>query len=147
MLESVHVSPIHKARCRIESYMTTKISNEIIAAAIEGFQARTQRLDAQIAELRQLLTGGSGVPAATPEPVGERRKLTAAARERMAEAQKSGRGGPRPRKEPTAAAKTAKLRRQEAEAEAKRGGPAENHRRHEKALGGGPGRGGQSEIA
>ena len=45
--------------------MPTKLTNEILAAAIEGFQAQKQRLDAQIAELRQLLTGGSGEPAAT----------------------------------------------------------------------------------
>jgi hypothetical protein len=45
--------------------MPTKLTNEILAAAIEGFQAQKQRLDAQIVELRQLLTGGSGGPAAT----------------------------------------------------------------------------------
>ena len=35
-------------------------------------------------------------------------------------------------------------RSQEAEAETNRGGQAENHRRHQAAMGGGPGRGGQS---
>ena len=106
LLESVHVSPIHKARCRIESYMPTKFNNEILAAAIEGFQAQKQRLDAQIAELRQLLAGGSVQPAATPEPMRKRRKMTAAARQRMAEAQRKRWAAAK--KEPTAAAKTAK---------------------------------------
>ncbi len=68
--------------------MPTKFANEILAAAIEGFQAQKQRLDAQIAELRQLLTGGSPELAATPEPAHKRRKMTAAARKRMAEAQR-----------------------------------------------------------
>ena len=68
--------------------MPTKFTNEILAAAIEGFQAQKQRLDAQIAELRQLLTGGSAELAATPEPMRKRRKISAAARKRMAEAQR-----------------------------------------------------------
>jgi hypothetical protein len=68
--------------------MPTKLTNEILAAAIEGFQAQKQRLDAQIAELRQLLTGGSAVPAATLVPVRKRRKVSAAARQRIAEAQR-----------------------------------------------------------
>ena len=65
-----------------------KFTHEILAAAIEGFQAQKQRLDAQIAELRQLMTGGSAKPAATPEPTRKRRKMSAAARERMAAAQR-----------------------------------------------------------
>ena len=68
--------------------MPTKFTNEILAAAIEGFQAQKQRLDAQIAELRQLLTGGSVEPAAAPEPMRKRRKMSAAARQRIAEAQR-----------------------------------------------------------
>jgi hypothetical protein len=68
--------------------MPTKFNDEILAAAIEGFQAQKQRLDAQIAELRQLLTGGSSEPAATPGPTRKRRKISAAARQRMAEAQR-----------------------------------------------------------
>ncbi len=68
--------------------MPTKFTNEILAAAIEGFQAQKQRLDAQIAELRQLLTGGSPEPAATPEPTRKRGKMSAAARQRMVEAQR-----------------------------------------------------------
>ena len=39
-------------------------------------------------ELRQLMTGGSAEPAATPHPTRKRRKMSAAARQRMAEAQR-----------------------------------------------------------
>jgi G:T/U-mismatch repair DNA glycosylase len=68
--------------------MPTKFDNEMLAAAIEGFEAQKKRIDAQIAEIRQLLTGGSAEPAATPEPGGKRRKVSAAGRKRMAEAQR-----------------------------------------------------------
>jgi hypothetical protein len=40
--------------------MPPKLTPEIIAAAIDGFQARKTRIDAQIAELRALLSGGPG---------------------------------------------------------------------------------------
>ena len=66
-----------------------KFNDEILAAAIEGFEAQKQHLDAQIAELRQLLTGGGPGPAGTPEPVGKRRKMSAAARKRIADAQRA----------------------------------------------------------
>jgi hypothetical protein len=84
--------------------MPTQFTNEILAAAIEGFQAQKQRLDAQIAELRQLLTGGSPELAATPEPMRKRRKMSAAARQRIAEAQRKRWAAA---KTPTTTAKTA----------------------------------------
>jgi hypothetical protein len=70
--------------------MPTKLDNEILAAAIEGFEAQKKRIDAQIAEIRQTLTGGSPAPAAaTPAAPGrKRRKMSAAGRKRIAEAQK-----------------------------------------------------------
>ena len=68
--------------------MPTKQDNDILAAAIEGFEAQKKRLDAQIAEIRQLITGGKAEPAATPEPGRKRRKVSAAGRKRMAEAQR-----------------------------------------------------------
>jgi hypothetical protein len=77
-----------ETRCRIESYRPTKFINEILAAAIEGFEAQKRRLDTQIAELRQLLCGDSVEPAATPEPMRKRRKMSAAARQQMADAQR-----------------------------------------------------------
>lgn len=67
--------------------MPTKFDNDILEAAIEGFEAQKKRLDAQIAEIRQRLTGGAE-PAAMPEAGGKRRKISAAGRKRMAEAQR-----------------------------------------------------------
>src|SRR6516225_7751048 len=65
--------------------MPTKLSTEIIAAAIAGFEQQKKRLDANITELRQMLnpttTDGSA-----PTPV--RRKMSAAARARIAAAQR-----------------------------------------------------------
>jgi hypothetical protein len=69
--------------------MPTKLTPEIITAAIEGFEAQKTRIDAQIAELRGVLTGGFAEPAATAEPPKrKRRKMSAAARARIAEAQR-----------------------------------------------------------
>jgi len=60
--------------------------NEIIAAAIEGFESQKQRIDGQIAELRQMLDGDLVEPTATPEaPTGKRKKFRAATRRRMKE--------------------------------------------------------------
>jgi hypothetical protein len=68
--------------------MPTKLNNDILAAAIEGFEAQKKRIDAQIAELRQLTTGGNSEPTATPEPGRKRWKMSAAGRKRIAEAQR-----------------------------------------------------------
>ena len=68
--------------------MPAKLNNEVLAAALAGFEVQRKRLDAQISELRQLMTGGRVEPAATPEPMGKRRKMSAAARERIADAQR-----------------------------------------------------------
>ena len=68
--------------------MPTKLDNEILAAAIEGFEAQKKHIDTQIAEIRQKLGGGSAEPAATPEPGRKRRKMSAAGRKRIAEAQR-----------------------------------------------------------
>jgi hypothetical protein len=68
---------------------TQKLTNEIIVAAIDGFEAQKTRLDAQIAELRAMLPGGSPEAATTPEaPKGKRRKMSAAARKRIGDAQR-----------------------------------------------------------
>jgi len=70
--------------------MTThKVNDEIITAAIEGFEAQKQRIDAQIAELRQMLGGGVTEPAIIPETRKRgRRKMSAAARKKISEAQR-----------------------------------------------------------
>ena len=68
---------------------TQKLSPEILTAAIEGFEQQKLRIDAQIAELRAMLSGGRAEPAATPKvPKGKRRKMSAAARKRIGDAQR-----------------------------------------------------------
>ena len=59
--------------------MPTRLTNEIIAAAILGFEEQKRHIDIQIAELRAALSGSTTRPAATPEvPKGKRRKMSAA---------------------------------------------------------------------
>src|ERR1019366_9941154 len=68
---------------------THELTAEIINAALEGFEQQKLRIDAQIAELRQMLQGGPTATAATPEvPKGKRRKMNAAARKRIGDAQR-----------------------------------------------------------
>jgi hypothetical protein len=64
-----------------------KLTNTIIQAAIDGFQAQKKELDAQIAELRAMLTGAPE-PAEEAPAKGPKRKRSAAVRKRMREAQK-----------------------------------------------------------
>jgi hypothetical protein len=66
-----------------------KLSPEVLTAAIEGFQQQKIRIDAQIQELRTMLPGGRTEPVAAPEvPKGKRRKMSAAARKRIGDAQR-----------------------------------------------------------
>jgi hypothetical protein len=68
-----------------DGVVPTKLSNDILAAAIEGFEAQKKRIDDKIAEIRQMLGGGPTEPSVTPEaPVGKRKKFSAAARRKMA---------------------------------------------------------------
>jgi ribonuclease E len=70
------------------NHMPTKLTNEIITAAITGFESQKTHIDTQIAELRAMLSGGPAESAASPEaPTGKRKKFSAAARRRMKEAQ------------------------------------------------------------
>jgi hypothetical protein len=69
--------------------MPPKLSSEIITAAIEGFEAQKRHIDSQIAELRAILPGGSAETTATPEAAPTKRKISAAARRRMALGQKA----------------------------------------------------------
>jgi len=71
--------------------MPTKLASDILAAAIEGFEARKKRIDDKIVEIRQMLSGGPTEPATTaPETsVGKRKKFSAAARKKMALGQKA----------------------------------------------------------
>ena len=69
-----------------------QLTNEIINAAIFGFEEQKRRLDAQIAELRAMLSPGSnGSTGSTrpPEPaVRKKRGMSAAGRKAIAEAQR-----------------------------------------------------------
>jgi hypothetical protein len=70
--------------------MPPKLTPEIINAAVLGFEQQKTHIDAKIAELRALLPGGSAETAATTEaPTGKRKKFSAAARRKMALAQKA----------------------------------------------------------
>src|SRR5262249_46583123 len=73
-----------------------QLTNEIIHAAIFGFEEQKRRLDAQLAELRAMLSPGSnGSTGATrpPEPaVRNKRGMIAAVRAAIAERQRQ-RGG------------------------------------------------------
>jgi hypothetical protein len=69
--------------------MPTKLTPEIITAAIEGFEQQKRHIASQIGELRAILSGGTTEPAATAEPPKrKRRKLSAAGRKAIAEAQR-----------------------------------------------------------
>src|ERR1019366_1723792 len=61
--------------------MPTKLTNEIIIAAITGFESQKTRIDLQIAELQAMLDGGTKpTPAATPETPKRKRRLSRAGR-------------------------------------------------------------------
>ncbi len=86
--------------------MPTKLTPEIITAAIEGFEQQKRRIDSQIDELRAVLTGGPAKPAATPEPPKRKgRKLSAAGRKAIAEAQRKRWAAPKKPLAPEAPAK------------------------------------------
>jgi hypothetical protein len=66
-----------------------KLTNEIINAAILGFEEQKRQIDAQIAELRGVQTGAStATTAASVSPKRGRRKMSAAARKAIGDAQR-----------------------------------------------------------
>jgi Tfp pilus assembly protein FimT len=67
---------------------TPKLNAEIIGAAIEGFESQKRRIDTQIEELRAMLSGSRSEGNASSEVATLKRKVSAAARRRMAEGQK-----------------------------------------------------------
>ena len=68
---------------------TPKLTNEIITAAILGFEQQKRQIDTKIGELRAMLPGGTTQTAATPEPTKrKRRKMSAAGRKAISEATK-----------------------------------------------------------
>jgi hypothetical protein len=65
-----------------------KLTNEIVLAAILGFEEQKRRIDAQIADLRAMLSDGPEVSEAS-KPAGPRkRKMSAAGRKAIADAQR-----------------------------------------------------------
>jgi hypothetical protein len=105
-------------RIRIDKYNTMpthKVTNEVIMAAIAGFESQKQGIDAQIAELRQMLDGGRPEPTAVPETAKPaRKKMSAAARRKIAAAQRKRWAKSKQQSEPTqptAAAKPIKPKR------------------------------------
>jgi hypothetical protein len=74
--------------------MSSKLSPEIITAAIEGFEAQKRRIDEQIGELRAMLNGGQPKADGAPQK-GKRRTISAAG---SGSPKRSGRDGLRLRK-------------------------------------------------
>jgi hypothetical protein len=64
------------------------LTNEIITAALLGFEEQKRRIDAQIAELRAILTVGAKELRPLSAPQRPRRRLSAATRKAMAEGQR-----------------------------------------------------------
>lgn len=92
---------------------TRKLTTEIVNAAILGMEVQKEKLDAKIAELRAMLDGGPAARAVTPEaPTRERRrKISAAARARIAEAQRKRWAAYRKAAEPSATEESPKPKR------------------------------------
>jgi hypothetical protein len=73
----------------IVNSMPARLNHELITAAIDGFEEQKKRIDAQIAELRQMLSGAStGDSADSSRPITKERRMSAAARARIAAAQR-----------------------------------------------------------
>ena len=69
--------------------MANKLNDEILNAALIGFEKRKADVSARIAELKQMLGGGAKEPAAkAAAPARKRRKLSAAGRKAISEAAK-----------------------------------------------------------
>ena len=65
------------------------LTKEIIEAAISGFEAQKQHIDAQLTELRAMLSSASAGSARTSQPTdGKQRGMSAAGRKAIAEAQR-----------------------------------------------------------
>jgi hypothetical protein len=62
-----------------------QLSKEIIEAAIQGFESQKRRIDAQVAELRAMLSPNSS---AAPPSVPKKRGMSKAGRNAIAEAQR-----------------------------------------------------------
>jgi hypothetical protein len=91
---------------------TEKMTPEIIAAAIEGFEQQKTRIDGKIAELKAMLPGGAPEPADTLEPTKrKRRKMSAAGRKAIAAAQRKRWADTKKQSEPSTAEESPKRKR------------------------------------
>jgi hypothetical protein len=69
--------------------MPTKLNNELLTAALIGFEKQKADLSARIAELKQMLGGRAQEPAVkAAAPARKRRRLSAAGRKAISEAAK-----------------------------------------------------------
>ena len=66
-----------------------KLTPEIINAAIVGFEQQKRQIDTKIGELRSMLPGGPAEAATPNAPARKRKNFSAAARRKMALAQKA----------------------------------------------------------
>ena len=64
------------------------LTPEILTAALEGFALRQRRLEEQIAYVRKMLGLRADVPLPLPAPTRRKYRFSAAARKRIAAAQK-----------------------------------------------------------
>ena len=64
------------------------LTADILTAALIGFEVQKDRIDTQIAEIRRLIDGGAKQSDAALDSGKPKRKVSAAARRRMAKAQK-----------------------------------------------------------
>src|SRR4051794_41842725 len=89
--------------------MPPKLTNEIIDAAIEGFEQQKRRIDEQISELRVVRSGSPAQSASGPTKQ-PRRKMSPAGRKAIAEAKRKWWAASKGQAEPQAPkpAKTAK---------------------------------------
>lgn len=74
----------------VSTDMPKQLTDEIVRAAIDGFEHRRLQIDGLIAELRTLLPGGSSEAPAASEPTPRKpKKMSAAARRKIAAAQRA----------------------------------------------------------
>jgi hypothetical protein len=90
--------------------MPPKLTNEIIDAAIEGFEQQKRRIDEQISELR-IVRSGSPAQSASVHTRQPRRKMSPAGRKAIAEAQRKRWAASKGEAEPQAAKPAKKAKR------------------------------------
>ena len=97
------------------------LTPNLINAAIEGFESQKRRIDEQIAELRAMLSGGRAEATTVAESSPrKRRTLSAAARMRIADAQRKRWAATRKESEPAADVEAAKPKRRKLSAAGRR---------------------------